>query len=154
MAADPAQEDLTHDFGLRLLIEAHGKARTKSVLEDNYQILDDLSREMMPQEVTMPKGSAAAERVISNKEYQGRNLRTFSENDGTIKFDLDRNYNRFGSAARHYLYYLICIDSIIDHDKNMTSMDLAVAVRFSWLVRGISPGLLWESTAFSFVDHI
>jgi hypothetical protein len=153
MGADPAQEDLTHDLGLQLLLEAHHWGGLKPARAEDAAIFDKLYEEMFPRSLTLPADDPAAKRIASSGEYEGRKLLSSTPLAGQIVFSLERNYRAFSSAAQHYIYYVEPVGTSPAAGENGGSVTLAIAGRFPWLFSALRPGLLWESTVFSFAMY-
>jgi hypothetical protein len=150
MAADPTQEELTHDFGLQFLLEAHHQAGLKPEQAEDAAVLAELFSEMLPRTLTLPADAPAAERITSSGEHEGRKLLSSTRSDGQLVLSLERNYRAFLNAAQHYIYYVASVGASQLDDEGVSSVGLAVAGRFPWLFAALRPGMHWESTAFSF----
>lgn len=153
MSADPAQEEWTHDLGLQLLLEAHRWAGLKPALAEGAEVFDELYEAMLPRSLTLPADDPVAERIASSGEYEGRKLLSSAPSAGQIVFHLERSYRTFSNAAQHYIYYMEPVETPRVADETGSSVTLEIAGRFPWLFSALRPGMLWESTVFSFAPY-
>jgi hypothetical protein len=152
MASDPAQERLSEDVGLQLLLEAHHRAAHKAAAE-HAALLDALREVMMPRSLTLPMTDPRATRILSSGRLGGRRLLSAMQSAGNVQLSLERDYRSFCRAARHYLYHATVVESSPSPHERGHDVSLALAVRFPWLVGTLTPGDAWESTAFSFAEY-
>src|SRR5262249_23743437 len=146
-------EELTNDFGLQLLLEAHHQAGVKPPLARDAKVFDELYREMLPRSLSLSPDDPVAKRIIESGEHEGRKLLDSLPSGGRLGFSLERNYRAFCGAAQHYIYYVVSVNISRTADGDGSSAILAIAGRLPWLFTALRPGMLWESTAFSFAMY-
>jgi hypothetical protein len=152
MAADPAQEVASDDFGLQLLLEAHRRAGRKPAAEQ-AAVLDQVYADMMPRSLTLPASDPCAAGIVASGRLGGRALLSVAEVGDQVCLRLERDYQAFRSAARHYVYHASVVETSPSATERGHDVTLALGVRFPWLVSALTPGVSWESTAFSFTEY-
>ena len=162
MASNIVEEDLTSDFGLQILLEGCQDCeihQSTDAVSLQHRVLEELHQQMLPQSIILQKDDSRILEINSSRQCDDRQLLSMTEFGNSVHLELDRNYTAFQNASEYYIYYVIPVQddlnkelAIEDNTSEETpnSLKVAIAVRYPWLTSSLKPGMLWESTAYSF----